>query len=139
MSYDLSTTPRLHAKAWVFHRHSGFFDRLCRLLEPDSLSPGHRGRVERPRTAARNPDVLAKFGVVFDSYWSNSDFVPYDVDQFVVEQQRTGRTDSGPHVFLSPIGARFRFSLDCSNSSRYRGTAATIETCSSPQLALARP
>ena len=38
-------------------------------------------------SGARNPDVIDKFGAVFDSYWSSGDFVPYDPDQF--DQERS--------------------------------------------------
>jgi superfamily II DNA or RNA helicase len=50
--------------------------------------------------------VIAKFGAVFESYWSGGDYIPYDSDQFEDEQQRAGRTDTGPHVILSPIELR---------------------------------
>lgn len=105
VSYDLSTT-RLHAKAWVFHRTSGFSTAYV-----GSSNLTHSAQVTGVEwnvraSAARNPDVLGKFAAVFDSYWSNGDFVPYDPDQFAAEQQRTDRTDSGPHVILSPIEVR---------------------------------
>ena len=105
VSYDLSTT-RLHAKAWVFHRDSGFSTAYV-----GSSNLTHSAQVTGVEwnvraSAARNPDVLDKFAAVFDSYWSSGDFVPYDAEQFVAEQQRAGRTDSGPHVILSPIELR---------------------------------
>ena len=37
-------------------------------------------------SAARNPDVIAKFEAVFESYWSGGDFVPYDAAEFDAEQ-----------------------------------------------------
>ncbi len=77
VSYDLSTT-RLHAKAWVFHRSSGFSTAYV-----GSSNLTHSAQVTGVEwnvraSAARNPDVLGKFGAVFDSYWANGDFVPYD-------------------------------------------------------------
>src|SRR3546814_2704773 len=57
-------------------------------------------------SAARNPDIVEKFKAVFDSYWEAGDFVSYDAAEFEVEQARTGRTDSGPLVILSPIELR---------------------------------
>src|SRR3546814_20147225 len=50
--------------------------------------------------------MVDKFKAVFDSYWEAGDFVPYDAAEFEVEQARTGRTDSGPLVILSPIELR---------------------------------
>ena len=104
VSYDLGST-RLHAKAWVFHR------------EPFSTAYVGSSNLTRSATvtglewnvrlsAARNPDVIAKFGAVFESYWSGGDFVPYDAEQFAAERQRAGRTDAGPHVMLSPLEVR---------------------------------
>lgn len=105
ISYDVSTT-RLHAKAWVFHRRSGFSTAYV-----GSSNLTHSAQVtglewNLRASAARNPDVLAKFGAVFDSYWEGGDFVPYDADRFDDEQRRAGRSDNGPLVLLSPIELR---------------------------------
>lgn len=105
ISYDLGST-RLHAKAWVFHRRSGFSTAYV-----GSSNLTHQAQVTGLEwnvraSAARNPDVVAKFGAVFDSYWEAGDFVPFDADQFDEEQARTNRTDTGPHVMLSPVELR---------------------------------
>jgi superfamily II DNA or RNA helicase/HKD family nuclease len=105
ISYDLTTT-RLHAKAWVFHRRSGFSaayvgsSNLTHSAQVTGLEWNVRA------SAARNPDVLAKFAAVFDSYWSNGDFVAYKPEEFEEEQRRAGGIDRGPHVILSPIELR---------------------------------
>jgi superfamily II DNA or RNA helicase/HKD family nuclease len=105
ISYDQTTT-RLHAKAWIFHRRSGFStayvgsSNLTRSAQVTGLEWNVRA------SAARNPDVVAKFDAVFESYWAGGDFVPYDGERFDDEQRRAGRTDSGPHVVLSPIEVR---------------------------------
>jgi superfamily II DNA or RNA helicase/HKD family nuclease len=105
ISYDLSTT-RLHAKAWVFHRSSGFStayvgsSNLTRSAQVTGLEWNVRA------SAARNPDIVAKFGAVFESYWAGGDFKPYDPDQFDAEQRQAGRSDTGPRVILSPIELR---------------------------------
>src|SRR5262249_29261387 len=57
-------------------------------------------------SSARNPDILAKFEAVFESYWQSADFVEYDAGQFDAESRRAGRTDTGPTVILSPIELR---------------------------------
>ena len=62
--------------------------------------------MERAGLGARNPDVIAKFAAVFESYWASGDFVPYDPDEFDVERERAGRGDRGPQVILSPIELR---------------------------------
>ncbi len=105
ISYDLGST-RLHAKAWVFHRHSGFSTAYV-----GSSNLTHQAQVTGLEwnvraSAARNPDIVDKFKATFDSYWEAGDFVPYDADQFDEEQARTNRTDTGPHVMLSPVELR---------------------------------
>ncbi len=105
VSYDLSTT-RLHAKAWVFHRASGFSTAYVGSsnLTHSAQVTGIEWNVRA--SAARNPDVISKFGAVFDSYWAGGEYRTYDPEQFEDEQRRAGRTDSGPQVILSPIELR---------------------------------
>ncbi len=102
ISYDLSTT-RLHAKAWLFHRHSGFSTAYVGSsnLTHSAQVTGLEWNVRA--SSARNPDVVDKFSAVFESYWANGDFVPYDATQFEEETRRAGGTDRGPQVILSPI------------------------------------
>ena len=124
ISYDLSTT-RLHAKAWVFHRSSGFSTAYVGSsnLTHSAQVTGLEWNVRA--SAARNSDVVAKFGAVFDSYWESGDFVSYDPRQFEEEQGRAGRSDTGPLVILSPIELRpFPFQerlLELVELSRQRG------------------
>jgi HKD family nuclease len=124
VSYDLSTT-RLHAKAWVFHRRSGFSTAYVGSsnLTHSAQVTGIEWNVRA--SAARNPDVIAKFGAVFESYWAGGDYLPYDPEQFEDEQRRAGRTDTGPRVILSPIELRpFPFQerlLELVRVSRQRG------------------
>jgi len=105
ISYDLGST-RLHAKAWVFHRRSGFSTAYVGSsnLTQQAQVTGLEWNVRA--SAVRNPDVVAKFGAVFDSYWEAGDFVPFDAEQFDEEQRRTGRQDDGPLVILSPVELR---------------------------------
>jgi superfamily II DNA or RNA helicase/HKD family nuclease len=105
ISYDVSTT-RLHAKAWVFHRRSGFSTAYV-----GSSNLTHSAQVTGLEwnvriAAARNPDIVAKFGAVFDSYWESGNFVPYEPARFQQELRRVGRTDAGPDVILSPVELR---------------------------------
>ena len=102
VSYDVTST-RLHAKAWVFHRRSGFSTAYV-----GSSNLTHSAQVTGMEwnlraSQARNPHVIAKFDAVFDSYWASGDYVGFDPDQFQVEQARSGRSDHGPLVILSPV------------------------------------
>jgi superfamily II DNA or RNA helicase/HKD family nuclease len=102
VSYDMSTT-RLHAKAWLFHRRSGFstaYIGSSNLTYSAQIS-GLEWNVRV--SGARNPDVIDKVAAVFESYWNSGDFVPYDTATFAAE---TARSTSGPVVMLSPIELR---------------------------------
>ncbi len=105
VSYDLTTT-RLHAKAWVFHRRSGFSTAYVGSsnLTHSAQVTGMEWNVRASQ--ARNPSVLDKFEAVFESYWNSGDYTPYEAAQFEQEQRRAGPTDGGPRVILSPIELR---------------------------------
>ena len=74
ISYDTSTT-RLHAKAWLFHRDSGFSTAYIGSsnLTYSAQSPGLEWNVRV--SGARNPDVVDKVSAVFESYWNGGEFV----------------------------------------------------------------
>lgn len=102
VSYDESTT-RLHAKAWLFHRHSGFStayigsSNLTHSAQVSGLEWNIRA------SSARNPAVVEKVAAVFESYWNGGDFVPYDRDQFLARTETEG--GAAPFV-MSPIELR---------------------------------
>jgi superfamily II DNA or RNA helicase len=103
VSYETNST-RLHAKAWLFHRGSGFSTAYI-----GSSNLTHSAQVTGLEwnvriSAARNPDVVTKVAAVFESYWNSADFVSYDRDQFADQTQHAaGR---GPIVMLSPVELR---------------------------------
>lgn len=89
VSYDTSTT-RLHAKAWLFHR-------------PHGVSTGYIGSSNLTHSAqvsglewnlrvssARNRTVLERMDALFESCWNSGDFVPFDADTFraAIRQER---------------------------------------------------
>jgi len=103
VSYDTSGT-RLHAKAWVFHRRSGFSTAYVGSsnLTYSAQVTGLEWNVRVP--GARNPDVIEKVAAVFDSYWNGGDFVAYERDAFLArvgvgEGRATG-------ILLSPVEVR---------------------------------
>ena len=103
VSYDTSTT-RLHAKAWMFHRHSGFSTAYI-----GSSNLTHSAQVSGLEwnvrvSGARNPGVIRKMTSIFDAYWEGSDFRPYDAAEF--DQETEYDRDVGPTVILSPIELR---------------------------------
>ena len=100
ISYDISTT-RLHAKAWLFHRASGFSTAYIGSsnLTYSAQVSGLEWNVRI--SGARNPDVIDKVRAVFDTYWENPDFRRYDPDEFERETERDARR--GPAIYLSPV------------------------------------
>mgnify|MGYP000370703851 FL=1 len=81
VSYDVSTT-RLHAKAWIFHRDSGF---TTAYLGSSNLT--HSAQVDGLEwnvriSSARNAPVIDKMSTVFESYWDADDFEAYDPAAF---------------------------------------------------------
>lgn len=103
VSYDVTST-RLHAKAWLFHRNSGFGTAYV-----GSSNLTHSAQVTGMEwnvrvSAARNVDVIDKIAAVFESYWHNGDFVRYETARFADVLARARRTDHGS--VLSPIEIR---------------------------------
>jgi superfamily II DNA or RNA helicase/HKD family nuclease len=103
VSYDTSGT-RLHAKAWLLHRQSGFSTAYI-----GSSNLTHSAQVSGLEwnvrvSGARNPDVIDKVAAVFESYWNNPDFRPYDREEFCIRTEE--RTDSRATILLSPTELR---------------------------------
>ena len=80
VQYDAART-RLHAKAWLFHRNTGFDTAYVGSsnLSTSALLEGVEWNV-RLATAA-TPSLMQKFRATFDSYWNSNEFEPYDPDQ----------------------------------------------------------
>jgi superfamily II DNA or RNA helicase len=81
VSYDTTGT-RLHAKAWLFHRESGFSTAYV-----GSSNLTHSAQVSGLEwnvrvSEARNRAVIEKLAAVFESYWQQTDFERYDRERF---------------------------------------------------------
>lgn len=103
VSYDTGMT-RLHAKAWLFHRGSGYSTAYV-----GSSNLTHSAQVTGLEwnvrvSGARNPPVIEKIAAVFETYWNSGDFAPYDREEF------RARTEVDPHnapaLVLSPVEIR---------------------------------
>ena len=76
---DQST--RLHAKAWLFRRNSGFDTGYVGSsnLSKSALVDGLEWNVRISSVATST--LVRKFEATFDTYWNNPDFRPYDPDR----------------------------------------------------------
>lgn len=102
VSYDTTST-RLHAKAWLFHRNSGLSTAYIGSsnLTYSAQVSGLEWNVRA--SGARNAAVVDKVAAVFESYWTSADFEPFDRDEFLA---RTEARHPGQAVVLSPLELR---------------------------------
>jgi superfamily II DNA or RNA helicase len=103
VSYETGGT-RLHAKAWLFHRDSGYSTAYV-----GSSNLTHSAQVTGLEwnvrvSSARNRPVIAKIAAVFDSYWQQPDFQAYDRERFLAAVQGNERPELT--LTLSPIEIR---------------------------------
>lgn len=79
ISYDTRTT-RLHAKAWLFHRRSGFSTAYVGSsnLTKSALLDGMEWNVRL--TQPEQPHLLETFQATFEDYWEDVSFELYDPD-----------------------------------------------------------
>jgi len=77
ISYETRTT-RLHAKAWLFHRDTGFSTGYVGSsnLSKSALMDGLEWNVRLG--AVDQPHLLDTFRATFDEYWEDPAFEPYD-------------------------------------------------------------
>ena len=80
IQYDAART-RLHAKAWLFRRNTGFDTAYVGSsnLSTSALLEGVEWNVRL--SASATPTLLTKFEATFDSYWHASEFERYDPDR----------------------------------------------------------
>ncbi len=102
VSYDTTST-RLHAKAWLFHRESGFSTAYI-----GSSNLTHSAQINGLEwnvrvSKARNAPVVDKVAAVFESYWKSPDFVAYDAEEFL---ERTNAERAGPTTKLFALEVR---------------------------------
>ena len=79
VNFELRST-RLHAKAWLFRRQSGYDTAYVGSsnLSKAALLDGLEWNVRLSSVAT--PAVLGKFEATFDSYWTEAAFEPYNPD-----------------------------------------------------------
>jgi superfamily II DNA or RNA helicase len=82
VSYDARRT-RLHAKAWLFHRETGFSTGIIGSsnLSHAALRDGCEWNVRLSNVD--NDGILKKFEATFTQYWDDGSFEAYDRDRFL--------------------------------------------------------
>lgn len=103
VSYDTTST-RLHAKSWLFHRDSGYSTAYV-----GSSNLTHSAQVTGLEwnvrvSGARNRPVIDKIAAVFESYWQQPDFQPYEAEKFAAASEP--RSSGLAVLSLSPIEIR---------------------------------
>lgn len=103
INYETQAT-RLHAKAWLFQRDSGFSTGYVGSsnLSRSALVDGLEWNVRL--SAVTTPELLDKFQITFDSYWEQRAFVPYDPD---TDWERLDKAleRNGGTTAIQPMGA----------------------------------
>ncbi len=110
VSYDTAIT-RLHAKAWLFHRKTGFSTAYIGSsnLTRSALLDGREWNVRV--SADASPALFAKVSSAFDAHWASHDFEAYDPTR---DHERLDRA-------LNPVEAhRRRLNSQASRSNRGR-------------------
>jgi superfamily II DNA or RNA helicase/HKD family nuclease len=102
VSYDTTST-RLHAKAWLFHRRGGLTTAYVGSsnLTHSAQITGLEWNIRA--SEARNPDLVAKIGTVFEAYWESRDFSHFVPAEFV---ERTAAPRDAIALRLSPLEIR---------------------------------
>jgi superfamily II DNA or RNA helicase/HKD family nuclease len=104
VSYDTQST-RLHAKAWLFSRASGYSTAYIGSsnLSKSALVDGVEWNVRLSQVGS--PDILEKFDATFDTYWESPEYESYEpirdaarFDRAVAPQQ--GESLEAPLLFL---------------------------------------
>jgi superfamily II DNA or RNA helicase/HKD family nuclease len=107
--YDAQST-RLHAKAWLFRRNSGFDTGYVGSsnLSKSALLDGLEWNVRI--SAVATPTLVRKFEATFDTYWNNPDFRPYDPDRDgeLLERALASEGSANSTITLSGLEVRPR-------------------------------
>lgn len=97
---------RLHAKAYLFYRNTGFHTGYIGSsnFSRSALTDGLEWNVKV--TTKEIPHIIDKFRKTFETYWQNPEFEPYDNSKHFVElaealnRNKTGKTDRDVMTFF---------------------------------------
>ncbi len=102
VSYDTRAT-RLHAKAWLFERRSGFSTGYVGSsnLTHSAIHEGLEWNVRLSEISS--PDLIERFRATFETYWADPHFEPYDAERFARAVRQERATDA---ITLTPFDVR---------------------------------
>ncbi|RNM16334.1 DUF3427 domain-containing protein [Nocardioides pocheonensis] len=111
VQYDAART-RLHAKAWIFHRNTGYDTAYVGSsnLTTSAMLEGVEWNVRLSNAAT--PALMQKFRATFDYYWNAGEFEPYDPDRDgerldqALAQARGGKRSDRVTMSLSGLEVR---------------------------------
>lgn len=97
---------RLHAKAWLFERDTGFHTAYVGSsnVSHSALVDGLEWNVRLSRVDAEH--VLSKFKAAFDGYFADPEFEPFDAERFVTATQRQKGMRADSSRILAVLEAR---------------------------------
>lgn len=103
--YETQTT-RLHAKAWLMHRDSGFSTAFIGSsnISHSALMDGLEWNVRLSQV--ETPDILEKFRATFEDYWEDELFEPYDPNRLADVQKlehALGKTKRTEHTDIAYV------------------------------------
>lgn len=108
ISYQNAST-RLHAKAWLFERNSGFSTGYVGSsnLSAAAMTDGLEWNVRLSNVLT--PGVLAQFRAAFDGYWNDPEFVTYSPEQYeeLESALRRARSSTGERRLLAAVDTSF--------------------------------
>lgn len=136
VSYDTRRT-RLHAKAWLFHRESGYSTGYVGSsnLSASAQTEGLEWNVRISNS--ENPHLIEKFEASFESYWNSEEFIVYEQRQ--EEQEKLSQAlsqetpsdyditffDISPYSFQKEILESLEFERDIKDKNKNLIVAAT--------------
>jgi superfamily II DNA or RNA helicase len=99
VSYEVGAT-RLHAKAWLFERESGFSTAFIGSsnLTHTALHEGIEWNVRL--TQQSSSTLLDRFRAAFETYWEDERFEPYEREKFVTAIAAVRKRDTLPLAML---------------------------------------
>lgn len=137
VSFDTRRT-RLHAKAWLFERKSGFTTAYIGSSNLSASAQTHGLEWNVRVSTVDAPQIVEKFVGTFESYWADPDFEPYDAsdaakdrfDQAVKNERPTEDTvltyfDIRPWPFQEEVLERLALERETYGRTRNLVVAAT--------------